>query len=156
MLVKSCWSTLRYATDICHDIPLFPNQSAGGSWYFCGMNFMAQSLTSSTVCSGRSWSSSKRAWSCLAIIKDGTSMHGSLEQRCGRGKRPHLDHLRCKMESLLTASPISLSANAKLVCWSQVWMWMWVHDCLKFLSEGSLREEVLQCSALGDSSVIWA
>ena len=39
------------------------------------------------------------------FLKDGTSMHGSLERHCGRGRKPHLDRLRCKMESLLTASP---------------------------------------------------
>ena len=38
------------------------------------------------------------------FLKDGTSMHGSLERHCGRGRTPHLDRLRCKMESLLTAS----------------------------------------------------
>ena len=44
-------------------------------------------------------------WLASQFLKDGTFMDGLLEQHCDRGRMPHLNRLRWKMESLLTASP---------------------------------------------------
>lgn len=45
--------TLRTTTDMCNEIPRFPNQSAWVSLNFCGRNFMAQSCVISTELSSR-------------------------------------------------------------------------------------------------------
>ena len=70
MWMKPChWrfpSQRRYTTEMCQDIPRFPNQS--DSLYFCDRNFMAQSLTIKTVFSSGFSKASVLALSWLAHL----------------------------------------------------------------------------------------
>ena len=147
------WSsplTRRKTTAMCHEIPLFPNQSCWDSRYNWGRNFMAQSFTIRTVFSFSRFKTSSRHWSCLTdcswwLFHDWMAWVADSQ----RHKASSLSSSSEKRVSC-TALPISFRTDSKASHWSHCWLCWWSHLRVKQFSVGSLREYTLQWSATVD------
>ena len=122
------WSSplfLRKTTEMCQEIPLFPNQSCWDSLY--RRNFMAQSLTISTVLSFSSWRTSILDLSCCTD-RNWWAFHAWID-RFADSYRKRISSLSSSLRNSAScaASPTSCREPLRAWHWSHSSLCLWSH-----------------------------